>query len=188
MIIMLKRYRVFFSIKGLVMKFTSVIILVLFLCSCVVLQSYSGIKPGDVLWLKKTLVIPADKASVMYQYGEISTASEIEVYDPRCWFVSRVIKTKIQTINPDRFRILKIRDISSTVQHATDFPFASLSFPLFLDNLAVEYFTEMDISSETQPEFHRLICSYWGDSSDEEYLSIKQINAALKGIAIIISQ
>ena len=170
------------------MKATSVIFLIIFISSCAVRDSYSDIKPGDILLVKIPLVIPADKASIMIQYGKVSSQSKIEVYHPRCWFVSRVIKAETQTIQPGEFRVVKVREISSVVQHTVGSPFASLSFFIFSGETAVEYFTEIDIVSDTQADFNRLICSHWEDPDDAEYLSLYQINAALKGVAKIVTQ
>lgn len=170
------------------MKYTIVIFLSLLIQSCVVVESYSDIKSGDVLVVKESLVIPAGKASITIQYGKVTPVTVIEVYHPRCWFVSSLIKQGSQIIQPGKFRILKVRETFESVRRSVSFPFATLSLSMFSGATAVEYFTEMDLASNRQQDINRLICSHWEDPYDAEHLTVKQINAALGELAKIIIQ
>ena len=167
------------------MKYFIIIFLSLIIQSCTTVESYSDIVAGDILFVKKSLVIPAGNARVTLQYGKVASVTEVELYHPRCWFISRVIKNEVQIINAGEFRIVKVRETYESVQRTTGFPFAGISFASSSPT-ADEYFTEMDITSETQSNISRLICSHWEDPSDAKHLTLKQINTALGGMANII--
>lgn len=168
------------------MRYPIIIFLSLIIQSCTTVESYSDIVAGNILVVTKSLVIPAGKARVTLQYGKIASVTEVEVYHPHCWFVSRVIKNEAQIINAGEFRITKVREIYESVQRTTGFPFAGISFASSSSPTADEYFTEMDIISATQSNISRLICSHWEDPSDAKHLTLKQINTALGGLANII--
>ncbi len=170
------------------MKYSIIIFLSLIIQSCTTVESYSEIVTGNTLIVKKSLVIPADQARVTIQYGKVASVTEIELYHPRCWFISRVIKNEAQVINAGEFRIAKVRETYESVQRTTGFPFAGLSFSSSSSPTADEYFTEMDIVSNTQSNINRLICSHWEDPYDAKYLTLKQINIALGELAEIVTR
>lgn len=170
------------------MKYSIIIFLSLIIQSCTTVDSYSDIVTGNILIVKKSLVIPAGKARVTIQYGKIASVSEVELYHPRCWFISRVIKNEAQIIDAGEFRIAKVRETYESVQRTTGFPFAGLSFTSSLSPTADEYFTEMDIVSNTQSNITRFICSHWEDPNDAKHLTLNQINIALGGLAKIVAR
>lgn len=170
------------------MKYPIIIFLSLIIQSCTTVESYSDIVAGNILVVTKSLVIPAGKARVTIQYGKVASVTAVEVYHPRCWFVSRVIKNEAQIINAGEFRITKVREVYESVQRTTGFPFAGLSLVSSSSPTADEYFTEMDIVSDTQPNITRLICSHWEDPNDAKHLTLKQINTALGSLAKIVAR
>lgn len=169
------------------MKVAVVFFILISMQSCVILPSYSDIKTGHVLLVNKELSIPANKASVTIQYGKVMPVTQLELYYPRCWFISRHIKKHVQTIYPGEFKVTKVRETLDMVNRRyIGFPFASLSMAMESGASSVEYATEMDISSELQPDINRLICSHLEDPTDAEHLTSKQINDTLSGLAEII--
>lgn len=170
------------------MKYSIIIFLSLIFQSCTTVESYSEIVSGNILVIKKSLVIPAGEARVTIQYGKVASIAGIELYHPRCWFISRVIKNEAQIINVGEFRIAKVRETYNSVQRTTGFPFAGLSLASSSSPTADEYFTEMDIVSNTQSNISRLICSHWEDPYDAKHLTLKQINVALGELAEIVTR
>lgn len=61
-----------------------------------------------------------------------------------------------------------------------------LSALLFNDGLtAVDYATELTISSQKQPDIIKLTCRHWEDPDDPEHLNLQQIQGALGDFAYI---
>lgn len=167
------------------MKAIIIFSLISFINACTIVQSYSEIKPGDTLLIKKTLAIPANSARIIIQNGHIVTASQIQTYHPRCWFISRTIKSTPQVILTGQFLISHIRQTFEIVhRNSSGHILASL---VTSDATAIEYFTEMSIHSDSQPNINRLICSHWEDPYDPEHLTLAEINNALGQYAVIRS-
>lgn len=170
------------------MKYSIIIFLSLIIQSCTTVDSYSDIVTGNILLVKKMLVIPAGKARVTIQYGKVASIAEVELYHPRCWFISRVIENEAQIIDAGEFRIVTVKEKYESVQRTAGFPFAGLSFASSSSPTADEYFTEMDIVSNTQSNIARLICSHWEDPYDAKHLTLNQINITLGGLAKIVER
>jgi len=157
-------------------------ILMLFILSslvgCNYPQSYSEIKPGARLIIHQTLTIHAGSASIMLQHGKVITASQLDPYHPRCWFISQLLKATSQKITPGVFNIIRVRQYDEVVQRpASGYLLASMFSTLGLT--AVDYMTEFELQSAQQTGITRLICSHWEDPDDAEHLTAKQIQSAL---------
>jgi len=154
------------------------------LLACNVPPSYSEVKPGARLIIHQILTIDADSASIMLQHGKVITASQLDPYLPRCWFIAQQLKPEAQAIIPGVFSIKQVRQYDELVRRpASGYLLASMFSTLGLT--AVDYMTEFELQSAQQPGITRLICSHWEDPDDAEHLTAKQIKTALGAYASI---
>ncbi len=148
---------------------------------------YFRIPEGSQLYLRQTLTIAPENGRVTLQNGKIVTGSKLDHYYPHCWFVSWVISPTETVIVPDQFIVTASMKYERHVVRQTPLRFAGAdySYRTVMDAgpVAIEYFTELMIHSDKQPNLRQFICSHWEDPSDAKHLTVAEINRTLGDIA-----
>lgn len=140
---------------------------------------------GSTLTLNQPLTIPADKLAVHLQGGRVARFADVEVLKPHCKFELRRLADRERTVNPDSFRIIKVRNQESHSVSLEGFQTAGLRLGgrLRADGAdsspsMVAFVTYLDLQSVEQPEVFRLSCGHVDDPGSH-YLSIEQIRKVL---------
>jgi len=136
-----------------------------------------NIPTGTTLVLHTELIIPADKAAVFIQNGEVKSYRDIDKYYPHCKFEVRTIKQDNQTIQPDTFIIQ--RSTTEEVVKNTYSLFRQVSMdggdgPAFIEMNRLMY-----LASEQQPDVYRLTCGIWAISPHYDQLTLSEIRRTL---------
>jgi len=153
--------------------------------SCSVKHYYGKFNFGDLVIVNQALVIKENDARVSIQNGRTQAYSRLDHYYPHCWFISLKREATPQIIQPDTFKIVKIRHVYEYVRNLK----GGYMFSAFLSSAgltAVSYTTEINLYSEKQKNITRLLCSHWEDPEDAEHLTVAQIKKTL-GTLVSIS-
>ena len=172
---------------------THILLLMLFsLCACAQTDfryspdaedsPYVVVPAGSVLRLNQDIVIPAERARVYMQAGEIKPHKLIDSYYPNCSLLVNEVLDSQQIVKKDEFYIYNVRQTSALAGERLAFLNTGMrgagdSGPGFSP-----YVTTLYLRSERQPQVLLLHCEHWEAPSDAEYLSIKQIRKALGNI------
>ncbi len=159
---------------------------ILFLSACQSVDTrnenspYSQIPAGATLILNKNIDIPADKAAVYIQNGQLLFASgQIHEYDPHCKLEMRAIKGTPQPVKADRFTVTRVRQ-ESVFGMAESIQLADAGgSPSPAQEM---YSTLLDLRSDRQPEVFRLTCQRWEDRYRALPLSVAQIRGTLSDL------
>ena len=138
---------------------------------------FYNIPVGTSVVLHQALTIPADKAAVFIQNGEVKTFRDIDKYYPHCKFEVSTIKESNQTIQPDTFIIHKSTTDEHVQLNQSMFRHVSLNGgdgPPF-----IEMYRLMYLRSEKQPDVFRLSCGIWAISPNYYQLTVKEVRHAL---------
>ncbi len=139
---------------------------------------YYTVPAGSKLLLHKPLTIPAFKAGVYLQGGEVLPYKDIDAYYPHCKFEVKDVKDTPQSIEPDEFAVYKV--VEGEDYSAVAYPrLASLGVISAGGAGRVMYFTSFYLRSAKQPNVMLLICQHWEDPTDAEYLTVSQIRKTL---------
>lgn len=148
---------------------------------------YYLLPAGSRLVLKQTLTIPPNRARVFIQNGKVVSEQEKDQYYAHCWFLSHKVLKTAQKIEPGIFTVIKTRKLENDVRLTSPIKLASLRFigQMGSDNgvTAIEYTTELNIHSDSQPDIFRFACTRWEDPLDAEHLTVKKIEQTLGDIA-----
>src|SRR5216684_2603759 len=143
----------------------------IFLCACQSLNSqnenspYYQIPAGSTLTLNKEIDVPAGKAAVYIQNGQIVDSSgQVHEYDPYCNLEMRAIKDVPQPVKSDQFVVLKSKQ--ETKLSRADFMLLASNNLLLAGKMGGGpsqklQSTLLDLRSEKQPEVFRLTCQRW---------------------------
>ena len=176
------------------MRITYTILITTVLAAChsgPYLQSspYFSIPVGSHIVVKQSVTIPAYAGRVYLQNGNVVIAKERDQYHYNCWFLSWKVVATPQFIKPDTFIVTHVQHTDFLVQGLTGIQLAakgSTAFDLAMGGAtATEYTTELSIHSDQQPDIRRIVCSYWGDPSYGQHITLAQIQAALGDIVQI---
>lgn len=124
-------------------------------------------------------------ARIYIQYGRVRSYKELTVQEPYCQFY--VLRTQEElrqplTIESDIFVIKQVyrrRDL--TAAEGIQLAFEGFSYHHYLSQRTMS--TYMEISSASQPNVTRLICSRWADPYYRYHVSIEEMVETLGGIA-----
>lgn len=141
---------------------------------------YYAIPTGSSLVLQQEVVIPANKAAIYIQYGEVKTYKEIDKYYPHCKFEVRTIREQNQTVKADTFIVTRTAT-DETIVRRQNSPFryvdidgGGISF--------IEMFRIMYLHSDQQPDVLRLSCGHRAVSPHYEHLTVSEVRKALGGL------
>ena len=145
--------------------------------------AYTTVKPGSQLVLNKPLTIPANKARVYLQSGNIVHENSVDQYSPNCSLEVRTIHPSPQQIHADTFRIMKISWDEESSYSKRIYASSQLITGRHLssDGPSYENFvTHFYLHSARQPDVFRLSCAHWEDPADfnPRHLSISEIQIA----------
>lgn len=148
--------------------------------------AYIMVKPGTQLILNKPLVIPANKARVYIQGGNVVHENAVDRYYPNCSLEVRTIQTSPQEIKADSFRIQKVswdeeasypKLIYASSRHITRRLVSDDDGPVSHENWVTHFY----LQSSKNPDVFRLSCAHWEDPADfrPRHLSISEIQKAV---------
>ncbi len=166
----------------------------IFLCACQSLNSqnenspYYQIPAGSTLTLNKEIDIPAGKAAVYIQNGQIVESSgQVHEYDAYCKLEMRAIKDVPQPVKADQFVILKAKQ-ETRLSRADFMLLASNNLRLLAGKMdggpsQKLQATLLDLRSEKQPEVFRLTCQRWDTRTTVSTpLTVSEIRKALSDV------
>jgi hypothetical protein len=132
---------------------------------------YYRIPAGSTLTLNKDLAIPAGKAAVYIQNGQIvGSIGQIHEYDPYCSLEMRTNRDVAQPVKADQFVILKVREETRLARAESILLARNFHTTIAGNNMdggpsQKLHSTLLDLRSERQPEVFRLTCQRWDDRS-----------------------
>ena len=146
----------------------------------------SGITAGSVLELHREITIPADRASIFIQNGEVLPHAAVDQYRLHCKWESRLRSPQAQRIDPDRFIIQQLQ-VDDDYTWLSPLPKKDMRLVLASDGPSPQnYAIVMHLYSAKQTAILRLVCSHWEDPVDARFPTLEQINLTLEDIARII--
>lgn len=78
-------------------------------CSLTPPKSMMNVQVGETFELKQPVKIKADQARTFIQFGKVTTKSGFDRYDQHCRIEMTDLAEKERTIQPDTFKITKVR-------------------------------------------------------------------------------
>ncbi len=177
----------------------SLSLMLLFLSGCSQVVSmgdpaWRALQSGGELVLHQVVTIPANRASVFIQQGEVIIGGRNR-YQPFCELVVRDLKASVQTIQPDTFSIIHVKGQTLFVQRQQVLQLAALdSFRLAADSSGdgdlppdVTETFRMKLSAPRQPHVVLLICGGEEDNlvAYAEPPTLAQMRAALGAVATL---
>lgn len=130
---------------------------------------------GSRLILNQALTIPPENVGVFIQGGRAVENREVDQYLPHCRLEVRDRHETAQTVNPDAFRVERVRRDVQVVSNTRAGPLVrvgqGLSFFI--------YRSLLDLSSARQPQVRTLVCQHWGHPALDDHLSIRDMRRAL---------
>jgi hypothetical protein len=173
---------------------------------------YALIPSGSRLVLERDLTIPAGRASLYIQGGEVRPYLEVDFYRPHCRLEVEKVLDIPQVVKRDTFLIDKVvteqlpwpaagrRALPRWPVAAAAAPGAGLVLASTGPALAMErnpragffgqhdgpshwtFITHLRLRSERQPQVRQLSCQHWDDPALGVPLTIRQIRETLRGI------
>lgn len=144
-------------------------------------------KPGMTIQLNQTLSIPPQLARVYFQNGKIVRKLEVDQYRPSCNILSFKVIDSEQTIVPDSFEIVRVRNNSELLQKS--YPMLASKkyigigvFDNGLSPMAEIFITLLEIRSSKNPDIKQLECLAWRKPHSNDYLTIPDIQQSLGDI------
>jgi hypothetical protein len=131
---------------------------------------------GSILHLHTPIELQQNAINVNIQYGRILTSySQLDTYYPNCDFELRDKVSAPTTIQPERFKIIRvIQDTEVVLLAPVQVASSGGGSPPHM-----VYQTIMYLQSAKQPNVYRMTCKHWEDPADAEHLSIVKIRKAL---------
>lgn len=169
---------------------------------------YSVIPAGSRLVLERDLTIPAGRASLYIQGGEVRAYAEIDPYRPHCRLEVQKVLATPQVVKADRFvmekviyeeiprlasaarapvRLAAAGDLGIAIgedpagRRPRGWP-AAVAFGMADGSSPWTYATHFRLRSDRQPEVRLLTCQHWDDPALAVHLAVRQIRATLGGI------
>ena len=163
---------------------TTIIFITIFTAACATgpqdpeHSPYYKIPVASSLVLHNDIIIPADKAAVFIQNGEVKTFRDIDKYYPYCKFEIRTIKETNQIIKADTFIIHRSTTDETIVQKPQSM-FRRVSEDGGGGPSFIEMFRVMYLRSEQQPDVLRLSCGHRAISPHYVHLTVSEVRKAL---------
>lgn len=144
---------------------------------------------GSTLTLTRNLTIPAEQVAVFLQGGEVVASGGINQYYPHCKFELHRRLDKAQTVQADRFEIIKVtQEIGHSVT-LDGLRLAGVSVGIGInigsrgDGASLQtYSTRMTLRSARQPEVFRLSCGQAALTHEGQHVSINEMRKALGNV------
>lgn len=139
--------------------------LVALLSGCTHLPNTQGdVKPGQSLILYKPIDIPPQQARRFIQHGQLLTRAELDERYAHCRIEVSSLREQTYVIEPDRFRITRVRNDVEAIAQAKAILLASLGdLPLLAmgDDGPAEMMelVMLYLDSPKQPDVLRLVCA-----------------------------
>jgi hypothetical protein len=133
---------------------------------------------GDRVRVSRALTVPADKASVILQYGQVTSGSSIDRFDASCRFVMREIKTTPQKVLPGEFIVTKVSYWEDFIAPDYRMPLSGYDF--------ITYEVTLRLHAENQPDVYSLVCKHEDEHNEGRYLRLSEMQQALGDYARII--
>jgi len=137
------------------------------------------IRSGDVVKLKREIIISSSKASMTLQNGQIQGTS-IDRFNASCRFVMKQIMQTSQKVMPDEFIITNVR-------YWEDFGGFGYRMPLSGPEF-IKYEIEMHLHSDKQPNVFSLTCKHDDEDVYGRHLRLSEIQQALGEFAQILKR
>ena len=138
------------------------------------------VRAGDVIKLNQELIVPAGKASVIIQNGQLQGGSSVDRFAASCRFVMHEITSTNQKLVLGEF-------IVSQVTYWEDFRTFGYR-GMFSGPEFINYETTMRLQSEKQPAVYSLVCKHDDEEVDGRHVLLSEMQKALGGIAKIIKK
>ncbi|MBF6058801.1 MULTISPECIES: hypothetical protein [Thiomicrorhabdus] len=162
-------------------------------------QSMMDVQPGEHFVLKQAMTIPPDYSRQYIQYGQISGNSH-NLYAPYCDLEVYQMSSQPQTINSERFKIIKVEIGESFTASKKPETLLAMNGPLSTNMLSFggDYqrpesvdLVHLYLQSDKQPNVYRLTCGgslsngNLMDAPDSYRPERKQINQILGSVGKI---
>ena len=136
---------------------------------------YFSFPAGSRIELLRPVTIPADKASISFQHGQLMYSSP-DQYTANCRLILKAITPVSHTIQAGSFYITGVKRDEGL---GTSLLFG-IAQPYW-----VEYETIFRLSSAEQPEVYSMICRHVEEAVDGRHLTLQQMRETLSGIISI---
>jgi len=156
---------------------------------------YAVIPPGSTLTLTRDLTIPAERASLSVQDGEVRPYVDVNSYYPHCLLEVERVRDTPQAVKADTFVIEKtLREdiprlaggaLAAATGTAGNRGRAAGALIIVNGGDYWTYATHFRLRSERQPEVRSLTCQHWVDPTWEKHLTLRQIRQALGGLFVL---
>jgi hypothetical protein len=171
-------------LKEVTMRRLLILIPLVLLSACTLTPARDEASPfylppaGSRLVLEQTLTIAAETVGVFIQGGRAVGDREVNQYYPHCRLEVRDRRDSAQTVDPDDFRVRRVRRDIQTVSNFRAGPLVRVGTgPSFFI-----YRTIFDLESPRQPSVRILVCQYWGHPALDNHLSIREMRRALGAV------
>lgn len=136
---------------------------------------YLEFPAGSTLEIHQAITIPADRASVSIQHGNILQSSP-DQYAANCRLIMKEITPIPHTIRPGTFQITGV---------TRDKGMGGSAYTGITRSHPVEYETIFRLASSQQPEVYSMICRHVEEAVDGQHLTLKQMQNTLAGFISI---
>lgn len=136
---------------------------------------------GSRLLLARPFEIPADAATVRFQFGRLVAPDAVQTLEPHCVLEVDTVRARPQRIEPDAFVVTQVQRNNSQLGAALDFLIRSAYADDETPSL-VFYQTAFSLRSERQPGVRRLTCQhqqYAAGTGVPRHLTLVEIRQAL---------
>jgi hypothetical protein len=142
---------------------------------------------GWTLQLNQSLTVPARASRIYFQGGKSYAApgvisfSAVDQYYPNCYLQMRSPVAEPRQLQPDIFRIERVRRTEDWVQSRPLEVAMAGMFRISGTGMQI-YSTVLDLHSDRQPDVWRLSCQQWDEPYDANHVTVNQIRKALGDI------
>lgn len=146
---------------------------------------YFKIPVGSYLVLNQALEIAPTSATVRLQFGQIISRFDTQDFEPTCVLESNNVDATAQRIEPDRFKIIRVRQGDNALSAQAQPPTGLISVSTrFVSGGGRQYFkTELFLRSEKQPQVLAMTCQHAREAGSTLFelrpLTVAEIQQAL---------
>ena len=152
-------------------------------CQSIPTNNLGRLPTGTVFHLNKPLRLYPSQVAIYFQFGQIVHPNTVDDYKPNCTIEVKHKLAHEQSIQPDTFRIDKVR---YQADHAGS-PYYSNYASFGAAPSFQEYATEIYLHSANQPNVYKLSCQHLEDPMDARHLHVTEMQQALGEIITISS-
>lgn len=136
----------------------------------------ASIPVGSSLVLNQPLTIAAYGLAANIQGGKVVPDKVRDQYHPWCRLELRQTSETPRTLEPGRFAIVRVKQGYDYVLRER----AQLAALRSAGLMSVyNYYVELFLESEAQPQVYRMTCQNWETGPDDQYLTIGEIRVTL---------